>query len=125
MSVIDPKNALSTALQLSQTGQVGGLADRLRTAVENGDQETVREAAREFESFFVSMMVREMRQAGAGKEGLFSGSEMETFSGMFDQEISTRIAAGRGIGLASYLTKGAQYPDLPGILPITANEGIR
>ena len=27
-------------------------------------------------------------------------------------------------GLASYLTKGAQYPDMPRVLPITANEGI-
>ncbi len=27
-------------------------------------------------------------------------------------------------GLASYLTKGAQYPDMPGVLPKAANEGI-
>ncbi len=27
-------------------------------------------------------------------------------------------------GLASYLTKGAQYPDMPGVLPASANEGI-
>ena len=48
------------------------------------------EAAKAFEAYMVEMMVKEMRKTIP--DGMFSGESTEIFSGLFDQEISKRIA---------------------------------
>ena len=62
-----------------------------------------REAARQFEAFLSQMMIREMRKTVP--EGIFSGGAMDVFSDLFDQELATRIAEGRGLGLADALSE--------------------
>ncbi len=57
------------------------------------------DVARDFEALFVSMMIKEMRQAGS-EEGLFAGDASDTFGGLFDTFMGEHIAAGRGIGLS-------------------------
>jgi murein DD-endopeptidase MepM/ murein hydrolase activator NlpD len=54
------------------------------------------EAATAFESYMIEMMVKEMRKTVP--DGMFSGGASEIFSGMFDQEISQRIAETGGFG---------------------------
>ena len=54
------------------------------------------EAAKAFESYMVEMMVKEMRKTIP--DGMFSGDSTEIFSGLFDQEISKRIAETGGFG---------------------------
>ena len=54
------------------------------------------EAATAFESYMIEMMVKEMRKTVP--DGMFSGGSSEVFSGMFDQEISKRIAETGGFG---------------------------
>jgi len=98
--------ALMAAAQAKPAGQENSaLASKLKKAASRGDIEGVREAAQKFEGFFVQMMLKEMRKAQASEGGLFSGTEMETFSELFDEEISGRISEGRGIGLASHIMK--------------------
>lgn len=54
--------------------------------------------AQEFESLFVSQLIKEMRQSS--EEGLFPGDESDTFGGMFDMFLGRHIAENGGIGLA-------------------------
>ncbi len=66
---------------------------------------TAESAAETFEGYMVEMMVREMRKTVP--EGLLSSSAMEMFSGMLDQELSKRIAAGGGLGMGSFIDGAA------------------
>ncbi len=58
--------------------------------------------AREMESLFVSVLLKEMRQAG-GEGGFFPGDQSDTLGGMFDMYLSQHIAESGGIGLADSL----------------------
>ena len=63
------------------------------------------EAAKAFESYMVEMMVKEMRKTIP--DGMFSGDSTEIFSGLFDQEISKRIAETGGFGFDEVMGKAA------------------
>lgn len=102
MSGIDPTASLQM-IRPQASDAAGGMGDRLRQAAKDGDVEGVREAARKFEQYFVQTMLKEMRAASGGEDGLMSGSEMDTFSSLFDEEIAGRISEGPGIGLASMI----------------------
>ena len=102
---VDASAAARAQLQHADSG----IADRLKSAAKRGDTAELRKAAEAFEGYFVQALLKEMRQAAnvSGEDGLFSGMEMETFSDLFDQEIAGRVA-GRGLGLADMIVKGAQ-----------------
>ena len=54
----------------------------------------------EFESVFLSMMIKELRQTSSG-DGLFPGDASDTYGGMFDMMLGNQLAAGKGLGLES------------------------
>ena len=100
---VDPTAAARAQLN----SQDGGIADRLKNAASRGDTEELEKAAKAFEGYFVQTLLKEMRQAADMGTGLFSGTEMETFSDLFDQEIAGRVA-GRGLGMADLIIDGAR-----------------
>lgn len=61
------------------------------------------EAAEQFESYMVEMMVKEMRKNIP--KGMFQNNATELFGGVMDQELAKQIAAGGGMGFAELLTK--------------------
>lgn len=100
---VDP--TASARAQLNS--QDNGIAGRLKDAARRGDTEELEKAARAFEGYFVQTLLKEMRQAADMGTGLFSGTEMETFSDLFDEEIASRVA-GRGLGMADMIIEGAR-----------------
>ncbi len=60
------------------------------------------QVAHEFESLFVSMMMKAMRQA-SGDEGMFPGDSSDTLGGLFDMTLGDHVAASGGIGVARLL----------------------
>lgn len=78
-----------------------GLAG-LRRAARERSPEALRETARQFESLFIQMMVKSMRQTVSG-EGLFDSDQVRFFQGMFDQQVSLDLAQRGGLGLAEVL----------------------
>ncbi|MFV0445130.1 MAG: rod-binding protein [Planctomycetaceae bacterium] len=56
-------------------------------------------AVKEFESLFVSMLLKEMRQT-LGEDGLFPGDSSDSLGGMFDQQMAEHICQQGGLGLA-------------------------
>ena len=70
----------------------------------SGSRGSAPELAREFESVFVAMMLKEMRQSL--ENGLFPGDSSDTLGGLFDMTMGKHIAdTSGGIGLAQSLEK--------------------
>jgi Rod binding domain-containing protein len=63
------------------------------------------ELAQEFESLFVSMLVKELRQTSSSDGGLFPGDPSDTFGGMFDMYMGQHLARSGGIGLAESIAE--------------------
>ncbi len=74
---------------------------------------------RQFESLFVSQMLKGMRAANEllNEDGLFSGWEMKFRQEMLDQQLSLSLAQGRGLGLAPFITEQLQAMQPTGAVP--------
>ncbi len=100
---------LSTASSsLSTAGSSAGsfdprALDAVKLATKNGDAAATRKVAQQFESLFLSMMLKNMRATLPGSDPLANdASKMAT--DMYDQQLAQNIASkGRGIGLADAL----------------------
>src|SRR5450830_905222 len=75
----------------------------LKLAAKNNSPESVKQVATQFESMFVNMMLKSMRDASP-QDGPFDSEQSRTFTTMLDQQLTQSIAA-RGIGLADMLVK--------------------
>ena len=76
--------------------------EALRARLEGGDVDAV---AREFESLFASMLVKEMRNSLS--EGLFGdGPGADTYAGWFDQHVGRQLADAGALDLAGMLRAG-------------------
>jgi len=63
-----------------------------------------KEVATQFESFFLSMMLKSMRNASStGEGGLFQSNDMKMYQSMFDQQISTSLAKESPLQLADLM----------------------
>jgi flagellar protein FlgJ len=80
-----------------------GLA-RLRSGASTRDPNAIREVARQFESLFAQMMIRNMR-AAAESLGDEQSQELGMYTDMFDQQLASEISSGRGLGLADVLMR--------------------
>ena len=87
-------------------------------------------AAKHFESIFVSMMIKSMRDANKvfSEGNMLNSSESEFYQQMFDSQLSVSLATGKGIGLAEVikrqLSKDLNTPSLdipPEGLPLSGS----
>ncbi|MDT8370855.1 MAG: flagellar assembly peptidoglycan hydrolase FlgJ [Gammaproteobacteria bacterium] len=82
-----------------------GLAELRRSAtVDQKDQDTLRQVAGQFESLFVNMMLKSMRQAKLA-EGIFDSSQSDTFREMADQQLAMDLSSRGGIGLQEVIMR--------------------
>jgi flagellar protein FlgJ len=79
-----------------------GLGD-LKQSAKAGSPEALKGAATQFESMFVNMMMKSMRDA-TPQDGPMDSQETRTFTTMLDQQMSQKMAK-RGIGLADVLVR--------------------
>lgn len=70
----------------------------------NGDEAKLRKAVEGFESIFIQKMWQQMRNT-VPKEGMFKSREEKMWQGMYDQELSVKMAQSGGIGLSDMLYK--------------------
>jgi flagellar protein FlgJ len=64
----------------------------------------LRETARQFESLFTSMMLKSMRDASMGND-LFGSDQQDFYQDMFDTQLASQLAGGKGLGLADVLVR--------------------
>lgn len=96
--MIDSQAGLSGYSDFQGIGQ-------MRARAQQDASGAIKEVAAEFEAQFVSMMLKSMREA-VQSDGLFSNDHVETFQGMFDQEIAQKLSArAGGIGLADMIAR--------------------
>ncbi len=88
----------------------------LKSQARTDKQAALEEVARQFESLFLSEMLKSMRKAGdVFAEGNYlNSSQSEFYRDMFDSQLSLTMAKGQGTGLAEALVRqlGQQTPGL-------------
>ena len=101
--MIPPTSDLSSRLALDTKG----LGDLKRSA-RAGSPEALKTAATQFESMFINMMMKSMRDA-TPQDGMLDNQQTKMFTSMLDQQMSPNLAK-RGVGLADVLIRqlGAQ-----------------
>lgn len=78
--------------------------EQLKSNARVDQDKALPEVARQFESIFLAMIIKSMRQASMG-DPIFSSSAGETYQGMYDQQIALDLAKGKGIGLAESIMR--------------------
>lgn len=73
----------------------------ISTSTNSGIEKTIRE----FESTFLGLLIKEMRQTLEPEGGLFPGDAGDVQGGLFDHYLSQHLADAGGFGLASVLVK--------------------
>ncbi|MBB3046378.1 flagellar protein FlgJ [Litorivivens lipolytica] len=81
----------------------GGFAEMRREA-QNPNGEGAKAAAKQFESLFVQMMLKEMRDS-LPEGGLFNDQSLRFYQDMMDKELSQSLVAGDGIGLSKIIER--------------------
>ena len=99
-NVSDINTAKKTSLETEEFKQA------LDTAIENGKDEDLKEACVEFESYFLNMMFKSMRNTTVFDDGVLGKSNAEKiFQEMLDTELTKKMASQGGIGLADMMYK--------------------
>ncbi|MGR9099968.1 MAG: flagellar assembly peptidoglycan hydrolase FlgJ [Gammaproteobacteria bacterium] len=82
---------------------LNGLTE-LKNQARNQSPEALKETARQFESIFLGMVLKSMREANLG-EGLLDSDKTKFYQSMYDQQLSLHLAGQSGIGLADLIVK--------------------
>src|SRR5215218_9859234 len=81
--------------------------DLIGSKVQSKSDAKTKEMATEFEAMFLSILLKEMRQA-LEPGGLFPGDTGDVQGGLFDLYMSQHLADGGGFGLAAALERQIQ-----------------
>lgn len=76
---------------------------QLRTQAKQAPDQALKAAAQQFESLFLNMMLKSMREA-TPQDGMFDSEQTKMFTGMLDQQLAQSMS-NRGIGLADIMVK--------------------
>ena len=77
--------------------------DKLRLQAKQTPDAALKAAAKQFESVFLNMMLKSMRDA-TPQDGAFDSEQTKMFTGMLDQQLAQSMAS-RGVGLADIMVK--------------------
>jgi len=92
---------LGNVSDLDSYTNLSGLAT-LKTDSRKNSHDTLEEVAKQFESVFLNMMMKSMRDANQtfSEGGLFDSQQSRMYRDMFDNQLSLSLSKGQGIGLA-------------------------
>ncbi|MBN8444824.1 MAG: flagellar assembly peptidoglycan hydrolase FlgJ [Gammaproteobacteria bacterium] len=81
--------------------------DELRSLAKKDEKEAVRQAAKQFESVFMSMLLSSMRKANKAfeEDNPLNTNNSEFFRDMYDQQLSTELSKNGALGLADLMVK--------------------
>lgn len=113
---------MNGAAILSGYTDFAGLHELKARAVQENSHESLEAAAKQFESMFIQLMMKSMRDANATmKSGLLDNEGTEMFEEMLDKEFSVRFGERGSLGLAEMLVEqlGQLQPVPPADLAAT------
>jgi flagellar protein FlgJ len=102
----------------TQVAATGSLAT-LKQAAASGNPQALREAARQFESLFTSMMLKSMREASF-KDPEFDSDQGDLYQEMYDDQVAAEMSKGKGLGLADMLVQQLRRGGIGGADPAGA-----
>ncbi len=79
----------------------------LRKKAANDPHATLRQVAKHFESLYMNMMLKSMRQASMG-DPIFDSNSSGVYRDMFDSQIALQMSQQNGMGIADMLVKQLQ-----------------
>lgn len=71
--------------------------------------EALTAVAQQFETLFVGMMLKSMREASLGEDALFGSSAQQTYQGMFDQQLALNTADRGVLGISKLMLQQLQH----------------
>ena len=77
--------------------------DKLRMQARQSPDQALKAAAQQFETVFMNMMLKSMRDA-TPQDGMFDSEQTRMFTGMLDQQLAQNMSS-RGVGLADSMVK--------------------
>jgi len=77
---------------------------RLKAQARSDQGAALDKAAKQFESMFLQMMLKSMRQAKL-TDGLFDSQSMQKYQSMYDEQLSVHLAEAGGAGLADVIKR--------------------
>ncbi len=99
MNVPNDHSSLSATSNILDVGSLGNLKRQARS----GDPDANKAVAREFESMFLQMVLKSMRDA-TPREGLFDSDQSRLYQSLLDQQLSQTLGSStRGFGLAAMI----------------------
>jgi flagellar protein FlgJ len=103
INLTDNMNLQSRFQSVKIQNETNNFKQLLQQAKESNDTEKLKSACQQFESVFINILMKNMRDT-VTEGGLIKKSyAREMFEGMLDQEISKEVAKGGGIGLAKLM----------------------
>lgn len=96
----------SSSLNKKEKIESESFENTFNKAVSDGDDKELREACVEFESYFLKMLMKSMRQTVNSSDSFLKKNNGEKmFEDMLDEEYCNSAAKGNGVGLAKELYK--------------------
>lgn len=95
---------------MATTGTNGSLAidsqslNNLRLQAKKSPDQALKLAAQQFETVFLNMMLKSMRDA-TPQDGMFDSEQTKMFTGMLDQQLAQSMASSHSVGLAEIMVK--------------------
>jgi len=79
----------------------------IRKQAQQDSDGAIKAAAKEFEAFFMNMMLKSMRQAGEvmGGDSMLSSSQEKMFIGMLDEQMSVELSQKGNLGIADLMVR--------------------
>ncbi|WP_372781420.1 rod-binding protein [Litorivivens sp.] len=81
---------------------------QMRAQAKQADSQATQSVAKQFESLFVQMMLKEMRDT-LPEGGLFTDQNLRFYQDMLDKELSQSMVEGDGMGLAPVIERQLGY----------------
>lgn len=77
---------------------------KLRLQAKQDPDAALKAVAQQFESIFMNMMLKSMREA-TPKDGLLDSEQGNLYTQLFDQQLAQKLSTGKGLGVADMLVK--------------------
>lgn len=102
-------NNTSLVDQSSVYTDMSGL-NKLKEAAIKDDPEALKAVGKQFESYFIHLMLKSMRDANKvfQEDSIFNSNEMEFYQQMMDSQVSLQLSKQGSLGLADMITKQIQ-----------------
>ncbi len=96
--------------------------DKMRENARENPEAAVKDVAKQFESIFLKLAMKSMREANTAfkAEGFLSSNTTEFYEEMFDEQLTMNLSDGKGLGLANVIER--QLLKMPQFNKVDANQ---